>query len=118
MTVPPSLGAASLKAGLIAGVVGLILVAIFVFAYYRLFGLISLATLAVAGLVVYGVLVLLGRWIGYSLDLSGIAGLIIGIGTTADSFVVIYERVKDELRKGRTFRSATAQGWDLSLIHI
>ena len=112
MTVPPSLGAASLKAGLIAGVVGLILVAIFVFAYYRLFGLISLATLAVAGLVVYGVLVLLGRWIGYSLDLSGIAGLIIGIGTTADSFVVIYERVKDELRKGRTFRSATAQGWD------
>ena len=86
--------------------------AIFVFAYYRLFGLISLATLAVAGLVVYGVLVLLGRWIGYSLDLSGIAGLIIGIGTTADSFVVIYERVKDELRKGRTFRSATAQGWD------
>ncbi|AWB84120.1 protein translocase subunit SecD [Corynebacterium liangguodongii] len=111
-TVPPSLGAASLKAGLIAGLVGLGLVAVFVFAYYRLFGLISLATLAVAGLVVYGVLVLLGRWIGYSLDLSGVAGLIIGIGTTADSFVVIYERIKDELRKGRTFRSATAQGWD------
>ncbi|QPK84307.1 protein translocase subunit SecD [Corynebacterium qintianiae] len=112
MTVPPSLGAASLKAGLIAGAVGLLLVALFVFAYYRLFGLISLATLALAGLVVYGLLVLLGRWIGYSLDLSGVAGLIIGIGTTADSFVVIYERIKDELRKGRTFRSATAQGWD------
>ncbi|MCT1411076.1 protein translocase subunit SecD [Corynebacterium sanguinis] len=111
-TVPPSLGAASLKAGLIAGIVGLILVAVFVFAYYRLFGLISLATLVLAGAVVYGLLVLLGRWIGYSLDLSGVAGLIIGIGTTADSFVVIYERVKDELRKGRTFRSATAQGWD------
>lgn len=111
-TVPPSLGAASLKAGLIAGAVGLALVAVFVFAYYRLFGLISLATLAVAGIIVYGLLVLLGRWIGYSLDLSGVAGLIIGIGTTADSFVVIYERIKDELRKGRTFRSATAQGWD------
>jgi len=56
--------------------------------------------------------VLLGRWIGYSLDLSGIAGLVIGIGTTADSFVVIYERIKDEVRKGKTFRSATASGWD------
>lgn len=112
MTVPPSLGLASLKAGLYAGLAGLALVAVFVFAYYRLFGLISLATLGVAGLLVYGALVLLGRWIGYSLDLSGIAGLIIGIGTTADSFVVIYERIKDEVRKGRTFRSATAQGWE------
>ncbi|MDY5784575.1 protein translocase subunit SecD [Corynebacterium sp.] len=112
MTVPPSLGLASLKAGMYAGLAGLALVALFVFAYYRLFGLISLATLVVAGVLVYGTLVLLGRWIGYSLDLSGVAGLIIGIGTTADSFVVIYERIKDELRKGKTFRSATAHGWD------
>lgn len=112
MTVPPSLGLASLQAGLYAGIVGLILVALFVFFYYRLFGLISLATLFVAGVLVYGSLVLLGRWIGYSLDLSGVAGLIIGIGTTADSFVVIYERIKDEVRKGKTFRSATASGWD------
>lgn len=112
MTVPPSLGLASLQAGLYAGLVGLALVALFVFTYYRLYGLISLATLAVAGVLVYGALVLLGRWIGYSLDLSGVAGLIIGIGTTADSFVVIYERIKDEVRKGKTFRSATASGWD------
>lgn len=112
LTVPPSLGLASLQAGLYAGLVGLALVALFVFAYYRLYGLISLATLAVAGILVYGALVLLGRWIGYSLDLSGVAGLIIGIGTTADSFVVIYERIKDEVRKGKTFRSATASGWD------
>ena len=112
MTVPPSLGLASLKAGLIAGLVGLGLVALFVFAYYRLYGLISLFTLVAAGALVYGALVLLGRWIGYSLDLSGIAGLVIGIGTTADSFVVIYERIKDEVRKGKTFRSATAAGWD------
>ncbi|GAB3075407.1 protein translocase subunit SecD [Corynebacterium aquatimens] len=111
-TVPPSLGIASLKAGIIAGIVGLILVAIFVFAYYRLFGLISLFTLFAAGALVYGSLVLLGRWIGYTLDLSGVAGLIIGIGTTADSFVVLYERVKDEVRRGRTFRSATRNGWD------
>ncbi|MCP1387183.1 protein translocase subunit SecD [Corynebacterium sp. TA-R-1] len=112
MTVPPSLGLASLQAGIYAGLVGLLLVAIFVFAYYRLFGLISLFTLFAAGLLVYGSLVLLGRWIGYSLDLSGIAGLVIGIGTTADSFVVIYERIKDEVRKGKTFRSATASGWE------
>ncbi|GAB2498474.1 preprotein translocase subunit SecD [Corynebacterium atrinae] len=111
-SVPASLGAASLQAGLIAGVVGLVLVAIFVFAYYRVFGLISLATLFTAGLLVYGSLILLGRWIGYSLDLSGVAGLIIGIGTTADSFVVFYERVKDEVREGRTFRSAMQRGWD------
>ncbi|RNE49260.1 protein translocase subunit SecD [Corynebacterium alimapuense] len=111
-SVPASLGAASLQAGLIAGLVGLVLVAIYVFAYYRIFGFISLITLASAGLLVYGSLILLGRWIGYSLDLAGVAGLIIGIGTTADSFVVLYERVKDEVRDGRTFRSATQRGWD------
>lgn len=111
-TVPPSLGIASLKAGIIAGLVGLALVAIFVFVYYRLYGLISLFTLLVAGMLVYGALILLGRWIGYTLDLSGVAGLIIGIGTTADSFVVLYERIKDEVRRGRTFRSATLNGWD------
>lgn len=111
LSVPPSLGQASLKAGLYAGLVGLALVALFVFAYYRLYGLISLASLVAAGALVYGTLVLLGRWIGYSLDLSGIAGLVIGIGATADSFIVIYERIKDEVRKGKTFRSATASGW-------
>lgn len=111
-TVPPTMGAASLQAGLIAGVVGLILVAIFVFFYYRVFGFISIFTLVGSGLLVYGMLVLLGRWIDFSLDLSGIAGLIIGIGTTADSFVILYERIKDEVREGRTFRSATSRGWE------
>ena len=110
-TVPASLGEASLKAGLVAGLVGLAMIAVFVFAYYRLYGLISLFTLVCSGALVYGSLVLLGRWIGYSLDLSGIAGLVIGIGATADSFVVIYERIKDEVRDGHTFRSATHRGW-------
>ncbi|WP_342319848.1 protein translocase subunit SecD [Corynebacterium mayonis] len=110
-TVPPSLGLASLKAGLYAGIAGFVLVALFVFFYYRLYGLISLFSLIASGALVYGALVLLGRWIGYSLDLSGIAGLIIGAGAIADSFVVIYERIKDELRKGKTFRSASANGW-------
>ncbi|MCS4489227.1 protein translocase subunit SecD [Corynebacterium sp. ES2794-CONJ1] len=112
ITVPASLGVASLKAGLIAGLVGLILVALFSLYFYRFFGVISLVSLIMSGLFVYGSLVLLGRLIGYSLDLAGIAGLIIGIGTTADSFVVIYERIKDEIRNGRTFRSAVPHAWD------
>ncbi|MGP6173052.1 protein translocase subunit SecD [Corynebacterium sp. A21] len=111
-TVPPSLGAAAMEAALIAGLVGLALVAIFVFAYYRVFGFVSLITLVAAGALLYGSLVLLGRWIGYTLDLSGMAGIVIGIGTTADSFVVLYERIKDEIREGRTFRSAVPRGWD------
>ncbi|AZA11544.1 preprotein translocase subunit SecD [Corynebacterium gerontici] len=111
-TVPASLGAASLKAGLIAGLVGLMLVALYSIVNYRVFGVVSMVALAGSFALVYGALVLLGRWIGYSLDLAGIAGLIIGIGTTADSFVVLYERIKDEVREGRTFRSAVPRGWD------
>ncbi|AIU32826.1 Protein translocase subunit SecD [Corynebacterium ramonii] len=111
-TVPASLGTASLKAGLIAGLVGLALVAAFSFYFYRFFGIISIFSLFTSFTLVYGSLVLLGRWIGYSLDLAGIAGLIIGIGTTADSFVVLYERIKDEVRDGRTFRSAVPRGWE------
>ncbi|AEQ06726.1 protein translocase subunit SecD [Corynebacterium pseudotuberculosis] len=112
ITVPASLGTASLKAGLIAGLVGLALVAAFSFYFYRFFGIISIFSLFTSFALVYGSLVLLGRWIGYSLDLAGIAGLIIGIGTTADSFVVLYERIKDEVRDGRTFRSAVPRGWE------
>lgn len=110
-SIPASLGQSSLQAGLIAGAVGLLLIAIFVFAYYRLYGVISIVTLAAAAALVYGTLIVLGRLIGYSLDLSGIAGLIIGLGATADSFVVIYERIKDEVREGHSFRSATGRGW-------
>lgn len=112
ITVPASLGIASLQAGLIAGLVGLLAVAAFSLFFYRFFGFISMFSLVASFALVYGALVLLGRWIGYSLDLAGIAGLIIGIGTTADSFVVLYERIKDEVREGRTFRSAVPRGWD------
>ncbi|MGM5593741.1 protein translocase subunit SecD [Corynebacterium glucuronolyticum] len=110
--IPPTLGAASLRAGLIAGLIGLLAVAVFSLVNYRLYGLLAMFTLVASGTLVYGSLVLLGRWIGYSLDLAGVAGLIIGIGTTADSFVVLYERIKDEIRDGRTFRSAVPRGWD------
>ncbi|HAT1317786.1 TPA: protein translocase subunit SecD [Corynebacterium striatum] len=113
-TVPPSLGKAALKAGLIAGIVGFILVVLYSLHYFRALAGVSLITLVASGILTYGALVLLGRWIGYSLDLSGIAGLVIGVGATADSFVVYYERIKDELLEGRTFRSATTKAWERS----
>ncbi|MDO4911582.1 MAG: protein translocase subunit SecD [Corynebacterium sp.] len=112
ITIPATLGWASLKAGLIAGIIGLVLVALYALAYYRVLGIFGILSLFASGSLVYGALVLLGRWIGYSLDLAGIAGLIIGIGTTADSFIVFYARIKDEIRAGRSFRSAVPRAWD------
>ena len=79
--------------------------------YYRLLGLITILSLILSFGLVYAVLVLLGRWINYSLDMAGVAGLIIAIGITADSFVIYFERIKDEVREGRTFRSAVPRGW-------
>ena len=110
-TVSATLGLASLEAGLIAGAIGLALVLVYCLLYYRALGLLTALSLALAGLVVYGILILLGRWINFTLDLAGIAGLIIGIGMTADSFVVFFERIKDEIREGRSFRSAVPRGW-------
>ncbi|MFT4086927.1 MAG: protein translocase subunit SecD [Gordonia sp. (in: high G+C Gram-positive bacteria)] len=110
-TVSATLGLSSLRAGLIAGLVGLIAVLIYCLAYYRMLGFLAAGSLILAGLMVYGIIVLLGRWIGFTLDLAGIAGLIIGIGMTADSFVVYFERIKDEMREGRSFRSAVPRGW-------
>jgi preprotein translocase subunit SecD len=110
-TVSATLGLQSLKAGLIAGLVGLIAVLVYSLLYYRVLGLLVALSLAASGAMVYAILILLGRYIGYTLDLAGIAGLIIGIGTTADSFVVFFERIKDEIREGRSFRSAVPRGW-------
>lgn len=110
-TVSATLGLSSLKAGLIAGAVGLIAVLIYCLAYYRMLGFLTALSLIGSGFAVYGIMVLLGRWIGFTLDLAGIAGLIIGIGMTADSFVVFFERIKDEMREGRSFRSAVPRGW-------
>ncbi|MCJ0976257.1 protein translocase subunit SecD [Rhodococcus sp. ARC_M12] len=110
-TVSATLGLASLEAGLIAGAIGLALVLVYCLLYYRALGVLTAMSLVLAGLVVYGIIVLLGRWISFTLDLAGIAGLIIGIGMTADSFVVFFERIKDEIREGRSFRSAVPRGW-------
>jgi len=110
-TVSATLGLASLRAGLIAGSIGLALVFVYCLFYYRALGVLTVLSLALSGIVVYSVLVLLGRWIGFTLDLAGIAGFIVAIGITADSFVVFFERLKDEIRDGRTFRSAVPRGW-------
>jgi preprotein translocase subunit SecD len=110
-TVSATLGLASLRAGLVAGAIGLALVLLYSLLYYRVLGLLTALSLVASGAMVFGILVLLGRYINYTLDLAGIAGLIIGIGTTADSFVVFFERIKDEIREGRSFRSAVPRGW-------
>ncbi|MBX7434071.1 protein translocase subunit SecD [Mycobacterium sp. Y57] len=110
-TVSATLGLSSLRAGLIAGAVGLVAVLLYSLLYYRVLGLLVALSLVASGAMVFAILVLLGRYINYTLDLAGIAGLIIGIGTTADSFVVFFERIKDEIREGRSFRSAVPRGW-------
>ncbi|MEU8898287.1 protein translocase subunit SecD [Nocardia sp. NPDC048505] len=110
-TVSATLGLSSLRAGLLAGAIGLAVVLLYCLAYYRMLGFLTAISLVASGLAVYGIMVLLGRWIGFTLDLAGIAGLIIGIGMTADSFVVFFERIKDEMREGRSFRSAVPRGW-------
>ncbi|HEY1974305.1 MAG TPA: protein translocase subunit SecD [Pseudonocardia sp.] len=110
-TVSATLGLASLQAGLIAGAIGLALVFVYCLFYYRALGVLTILSLALSGIVVYAVLVLLGRGIGFTLDLAGVAGFIVSIGITADSFVIFFERLKDEVREGRSFRAAVPRGW-------
>lgn len=110
-SVTAELGLSYLRAGLIAGGIGLLLVVVYCLVYYRLLGVITILSLVLSFGLIYAVMVLLGRWINLSLDMAGVAGLIIAIGITADSFVVYFERIKDEVREGRTFRSAVPRGW-------
>jgi len=110
-TVSATLGLSSLRAGLLAGALGLVVVFVYCLFYYRALGVLTILSLALSGIIVYAVLVLLGRWIGFTLDLAGVAGFIVAIGITADSFVIFFERLKDEVRDGRTFRSAVPRAW-------
>lgn len=109
--VSPTLGAEQLNAGLLAGALGLILVVIFTLVYYRALGFVTVGSLAVAGLMLYLLFLLMGEWIGFTLTLAGIAGAIVAIGVTADSFIVYFERVRDEMREGRSLRTAAETGW-------
>ena len=110
-SISPELGSSQLHAGLIAAAIGLLLVVLYSFLYYRGLGLVSVSSLIIAGLLSYLSVVLLSKYQGYSLSLSGVAGLIVAIGITADSFVVFFERLRDEVRDGRSLRAAVERGW-------
>lgn len=110
-SVSPTLGADQLKAGLIAGALGLALVFLYLLIYYRALGLVAIASLFVAGLITYDVLVILSRTVGLALTLAGIAGAIVSIGVTADSFIVYFERIRDDVRERKSLRVACETGW-------
>ena len=109
--VSPTLGADQLSAGLLAGGLGLGLVLLYSLLYYRGLGLVTVGSLAIAGSLVYLLFLLLGKWIGFTLTLAGIAGAIVAIGVTADSFIIYFERIRDEIREGRSLRTAVETGW-------
>jgi preprotein translocase subunit SecD len=109
--VSPTLGADQLQAGLLAGALGLLLVFVFSLLYYRALGLVTVGSLTVAGIILYLLFLVLGEAIGFTLTLAGIAGAIVAIGVTADSFIVFFERIRDEAREGRSLRSAVESGW-------
>jgi preprotein translocase subunit SecD len=110
-SISAQLGAAQLDAGLIAAAVGLLLVVIYSFLYYRGLGMVSVSSLAVAAGLSYLAVILLSKYEGLRLSLAGIAGLIVAIGITADSFVVYFERLRDEVREGKSLRAAVERGW-------
>ncbi len=110
-TVSAELGSASLLGGLLAGLIGLILVVIYSLLQYRLLGLVTISSLAISAVVTYLFVTYLSWQADYRLSLAGVAGLIVAIGITADSFIVYFERIRDELRDGRGLESAVEAGW-------
>ncbi|QEU97787.1 protein translocase subunit SecD [Streptomyces kanamyceticus] len=110
-TVSPALGGEQLKAGLIAGAIGLALVIIYLVVYYRGLSLIAIASLLVSAALTYAIMTLLGPTIKFALNLPAVCGAIVAIGITADSFIVFFERVRDEVREGRTLRPAVERAW-------
>jgi preprotein translocase subunit SecD len=110
-TVSPTVGADQLRAGIIAGLLGLALVALYLLLYYRALGVVAVASLAVAGLILWLSFIVLSKTIGLTLSLAGVAGAIVAIGITADSFIVYFERIRDEIREGRSLRVACDTGW-------
>jgi preprotein translocase subunit SecD len=114
-TISATLGSTQLASGIIAGLIGLILVIMYSLAQYRLLGLVTIASLTVAALITYLLITVLSWREGYRLSLAGVAGLIVSIGITADSFIVYFERVRDELRDGRGLESSVEAGWKRAL---
>ncbi|MFD6174786.1 protein translocase subunit SecD [Streptomyces coeruleorubidus] len=110
-TVTAALGGDQLNAGLIAGAIGLALVVIYLLAYYRGLSFIAILSLLVSAALTYTLMALLGPAIGFALNLPAVCGAIVAIGITADSFIVYFERVRDEIREGRSLRPAVERAW-------
>jgi preprotein translocase subunit SecD len=110
-TVSATLGADSLHSGLVAGALGLAAVFLYVLLFYRGLGLVAWIGLAIAAAFNFGIVILMGKLIGFTLTLAGIAGLIVAVGISADSYVVFFERLKDEVRDGKTLRASVDRGW-------
>ncbi|HEX5540123.1 MAG TPA: protein translocase subunit SecD [Micromonospora sp.] len=110
-SVSATLGSNHLKAGLLAAGIGMALVIIYSFFYYRMLGTVIFLSLVMSAMLVFAALVVLGRQIGFTLTLAGIAGFIVSLGVAADSFVIYFERLKDEVREGRSPRSAVSRAW-------
>ncbi|MFF3887823.1 protein translocase subunit SecD [Streptomyces sp. NPDC001914] len=110
-TVTAALGGEQLHAGLIAGAIGLALVIIYLVIYYRGLSVIAIASLGVSAILTYVLMALLGPAIGFALNLPAVCGAIVAIGITADSFIVFFERIRDEIREGRTLRPAVERAW-------
>lgn len=111
LQVSATVGEDQLEKGLIAGAIGLLLVVVYSMLFYRALGLVSIASLIVAGALTYITVALLGEAIGFRLILAGVVGVIVSIGITADSFVVYFERVRDEIREGKPIRVAVEKAW-------
>jgi preprotein translocase subunit SecD len=109
--ISATLGGEQLRRGLLAGLIGLLLVVLYSLAQYRALGLVTVASLVIAGVVTYGMVVLLGWRQGYRLSLPGVVGLIVAIGITADSFIVYFERIRDEVRDGKGLQAAVEAAW-------
>jgi len=110
-SVSAQVGRNQLDAGMVAAGVGLLLVVLYSFFYYRGLGLVSVSSLIIAAFIAYLTVVLLSLYQNFTLSLAGIAGLIVAIGITADSFVVYFERLRDEVREGKQLRPAVEAGW-------
>jgi preprotein translocase subunit SecD len=110
-TVSPSLGKSSLQAGLIAGLIGLLAVMIYTVFYYRVLGLVVVAGLAVTGALLWSIVAWMGQAFNTTIDLAGVIGIIVSIGITVDSYIVYFERLKDETRSGRTVRTSVDRGF-------
>lgn len=110
-TVSPSLGKSSLQAGLLAGLAGLALVMLYVIFYYRLLGVVVLSGLLVTSGLLWAIIAAMGQGLGITIDLAGIIGIIVSVGITVDSYIVYFERLKDEARSGRTVRTSVDKGF-------